>query len=78
MTTRELNCIFSSGVRRETRGRESGSKFQEGRWGYRWPKKQHFLDIVLRRLIVPDMIFLNCGAREDSLESLGLQGDQTS
>ena len=31
-----------------------------------------------RRLNDKELMLLNCGAREDSLESLGLQGDQTS
>ena len=31
-----------------------------------------------RRLNTDELMLLNCGAREDSWESLGLQGDQTS
>ena len=31
-----------------------------------------------RRLSAEELMFLNCGAGEDSWESLGLQGDQTS
>ena len=31
-----------------------------------------------RRLRAKELMLLNCGAREDSLESFGLQGDQTS
>ena len=31
-----------------------------------------------RRLRVKELMLLNCGAGEDSLESLGKQGDQTS
>ena len=31
-----------------------------------------------RRLSAKELMLLNCGAREDSWESLGLQGDQTS
>ena len=33
---------------------------------------------IKRRLSAEELKPLNCGAREDSLESLGLQGDQTS
>ena len=35
----------------------------------RWPVK---------RLSAEELILSNCGAGEDSLESLGLQGDETS
>ena len=31
-----------------------------------------------RRLSDEELMFSNCGAREDSSESLGLQGDQTN
>ena len=31
-----------------------------------------------RRLSTEELMLLNCGAREDSWESLGLQGDQTN
>ena len=34
--------------------------------------------ISLRRLSVEELMPLNCGAGEDSWESLGLKGDQTS
>ena len=30
-----------------------------------------------RKLSTGELMLLNCGAREDSWESLGLQGDQT-
>ena len=32
----------------------------------------------LRKLSAKELMLLNCGAREDSSESLGHQGDQTS
>jgi len=32
----------------------------------------------LRKLSTEELILLNCGVGEDSWESLGLQGDQTS
>ena len=32
----------------------------------------------LQRLSAKELMLLNCGAGEDSWESLGLQGDQTS
>ena len=31
-----------------------------------------------RKLSAEELMFLNCGVGEDSEESLGLQGDQTS
>ena len=31
-----------------------------------------------RKLSAKELMLLNCGVGEDSLESLGLQGDQTS
>ena len=33
---------------------------------------------TIRNLSVKDLMFLNCGVGEDSLESLGLQGDPTN
>ena len=33
---------------------------------------------TVRRPRAKELVLLNCGAGEDSLESLGLQGDQTS
>ena len=39
-------------------------------WMWEWDHK--------RRLSIEELMLLNCGAGEDSWESLGLQGDQTS
>ena len=33
---------------------------------------------TVKKLSTEELMLLNCGVREDSLESLGLQGDQTS
>ena len=35
-------------------------------------------ELSQRRLRAKELMLLNCGAKEDSRESLGLQGDQTS
>ena len=42
---------------------------------------EHFVSLAVSHLVAlstEELMLLNCGAEEDSLESLGQQGDQTS
>ena len=44
----------------------------------KFSKKYAFILVLKRKLSVEELMLLNCGVGEDSWESFGLQGDQTS
>ena len=46
-------------------------------WFFQWPCMDMRVGLW-RKLSIKELMLLNCGVREDSWESLGLQGDPTS
>ena len=46
-------------------------------WFFQWPCMDVRVEL-LRKLSAEELILLNCSIGEDSVESLGLQGDPTS